>query len=132
MGTRRRAGALEPALAGGRAVASPAHGVSGDPKQASARALDSQSRAARILARVEAIPEGFVRTYADIDPSAPRMVGAVLAGLERDDVPWHRVVRSNGSVAKGEEQLSRLRLEGVPIRRGRVELRLARLAPETY
>jgi methylated-DNA-protein-cysteine methyltransferase related protein len=92
--------------------------------------LDSESRTARILARVRAIPEGFVRTYGDIDPGAPRMVGAVLAGLERDDVPWHRVVRSDGTLAKGEDQLQRLCAEGVPFRRGRVDLRLARLPPE--
>jgi alkylated DNA nucleotide flippase Atl1 len=98
----------------------------------STRRLDSESRAARILARVRAIPEGFVRTYGDIEPGAPRMVGAVLAALEQEDVPWHRVVRSNGTVAKGEEQLRRLRGEGVPIRRGRVDLRAARLPPEAY
>ena len=99
---------------------------------ASDRRLDSESRTARILARVRAIPEGFVRTYGDIDPGAPRMVGAVLARLEHDDVPWHRVVRSNGTVAKGEDQLLRLLDEGVPIRRGRVDLRAARLPPEAY
>jgi alkylated DNA nucleotide flippase Atl1 len=98
----------------------------------STRRLDSESRAARILARVRAIPEGFVRTYGDIEPGAPRMVGAVLAALEQEDVPWHRVVRSNGTVARGEEQLRRLRGEGVPIRRGRVDLRSARLPPEAY
>ena len=97
-----------------------------------ARRLDSESRTARILARVRAIPEGFVRTYGDIDPGAPRMVGAVLAALAQDDVPWHRVVRSNGTVAKGEAQLLRLREEGVPIRGGRVDLRAARLPPEAH
>jgi methylated-DNA-protein-cysteine methyltransferase-like protein len=97
---------------------------------ASSERLDRESRAARILARVRAIPEGFVRTYGDIDPGAPRMVGAVLARLEQEDVPWHRVVRSDGTLAKGDDQLRRLRGEGVPIRRGRVDLRLARLPPE--
>jgi methylated-DNA-protein-cysteine methyltransferase-like protein len=92
--------------------------------------LDGQSRAERILARVRAIPEGFVRTYGDIEPGAPRLVGHVLSGLHRDEVPWHRVVRADGSAAKGEDQLTRLRAEGVPIRAGRVDLRLARLPPE--
>ena len=90
------------------------------------------ARAERILERVRAIPEGFVRTYGDIDPAAPRMVGQVLAGLHENDVPWHRVVRADGSAAKGGEQLRRLREEGVPIRRGRVDLRLARLPPEAF
>ncbi len=92
-------------------------------------------RAARILARVRAIPEGFVRTYGDIDPHAPRLVGHVLAST-REDVPWHRVVRADGSVAKGRAQLQLLRKEGVPVRAGRVDLRLARvpdgLHPSAY
>jgi alkylated DNA nucleotide flippase Atl1 len=96
------------------------------------RRLDSQSRAARILDRVRAIPEGFVRTYGDIDPGAPRMVGAVLAAVEHEDVPWHRVVRADGTLAKGEDQRSRLHGEGVPIRGGRVDMRLARLPPEAH
>jgi methylated-DNA-protein-cysteine methyltransferase related protein len=91
-----------------------------------------ETRHARVLARVRAIPEGFVRTYGDIDPGAPRLVGYVLSTLGDDDIPWHRVVRADGSAAKGDEQLRRLREEGVPIRRGRVELRVARLPPEAH
>ena len=86
----------------------------------------SDARRARILERVRAIPEGFVRTYADIDPAAPRLVGQALAHAH-DDVPWHRVVRSDGSVAKGARQLGRLRREGVPLRGPRVDLTKARL-----
>ena len=103
-----------------------------------ARAADSgehgrpEVRAARIVARVRAIPEGFVRTYGDIDPAAPRLVGRVLSQLDGEQVPWHRVVRADGSLAKGGEQLRRLREEGVPTRRGRVDLRAARLPPEAH
>jgi methylated-DNA-protein-cysteine methyltransferase-like protein len=93
---------------------------------------DTESRRERILARVREIPEGFVATYGDIDPAAPRMVGHVLSGLHEDDVPWHRVVRSDGTAAKGREQLRRLREEGVPIRRSRVDLDTARLPPEFW
>lgn len=82
-------------------------------------------RAAQILARVRAIPEGFVQTYADIDPHAPRLVGHVLATTD-EDVPWHRVVRSDGTAAMGRRQLARLRKEGVPIRRNRVDMAEAR------
>jgi alkylated DNA nucleotide flippase Atl1 len=87
-------------------------------------------RRERIIARIRAIPEGFVQTYGDIDPSAPRLVGRVLATYERDDLPWHRVVRADGSVAKGRRQLSLLRREGVPIQAQRVDLRQARLPRE--
>ena len=84
-------------------------------------------RADRILEAIRAIPEGFVRTYGDIDPRAPRHVGHVLATTHDDDLPWHRVVRSDGTVAKGARQLNRLRREGVPIHKDRVVLREARL-----
>lgn len=87
----------------------------------------SAARRARILARIRAIPEGFVQTYGDVDPAAPRLVGRVLSTHEADDLPWHRVVRADGSVAKGRRQLTLLRREGVPIRSGRVDLRVARL-----
>jgi len=83
-------------------------------------------RISRILDRIRSIPEGFVRTYGDIDPAAPRLVGKVLAETE-EDVPWHRVVRADGSVAMGRSQLDRLRREGVPLRGGRVDLNTARL-----
>ncbi len=88
--------------------------------------MSADDRATRILERVRAIPEGFVRTYGDIDPQAPRLVGHVLA-TTGEDVPWHRVVRADGSVAKGRRQLERLRREGVPLRGDRVELGMARI-----
>lgn len=85
-----------------------------------------ESREALILQRIREIPEGFVRTYGDIDPLAPRLVGRVLA-TTTERVPWHRVVRADGSVAKGSRQLSLLRREGVPLRGGRVDLGQARI-----
>jgi alkylated DNA nucleotide flippase Atl1 len=81
----------------------------------------------RIVARVRAIPVGFVRTYGDIDPAAPRLVGQVLATIH-DELPWHRVVRADGSLAKGRRQRALLVAEGVPMRGDRVDLRLARLS----
>jgi methylated-DNA-protein-cysteine methyltransferase related protein len=89
----------------------------------------SDARTARILARVRAIPEGFVRTYGDIDPGAPRLVGHVLATTD-EEIPWHRVVRADGSVAMGPRQLELLDREGIPLRGDRVELRVARLPYE--
>jgi DNA-3-methyladenine glycosylase II len=77
---------------------------------------------------VREIPAGFVRSYADIDPSAPRVVGRVLATTHAG-VPWHRVVRSDGSVPKGAVQLELLRRERVPMRGDRVDLSSARFPP---
>jgi DNA-3-methyladenine glycosylase II len=85
----------------------------------------SLDRAARIVARIQAIPRGSVSTYGDIEPGAPRLVGLVLS-TTRVKLPWHRVVRADGSAPVGASQLERLRREGVPLRGERVDLRLAR------
>jgi methylated-DNA-protein-cysteine methyltransferase-like protein len=90
----------------------------------------ASDREQQILARVRAIPAGFVRTYGDVSPGAPRLAGAVLHGCDDPGVPWHRVVRADGTLAKGERQRARLEAEGVPFRGSRVDLRVARL-PET-
>jgi methylated-DNA-protein-cysteine methyltransferase related protein len=84
-------------------------------------------RAQRILTRVRDTPEGFVRTYGDISPGAPRVAGAVLAVCEDPDLPWHRIVRADGSLAKGLDQRRRLEAEGIPFRGDRVDMRAARL-----
>jgi methylated-DNA-protein-cysteine methyltransferase related protein len=89
----------------------------------------TSSRTERIVSRVRAIPVGFVRTYGDIDPRAPRLVGLVLA-TTHESVPWHRVVRADGSIPKGAKQRDLLLKEGVPMRGDRVDLREARLPPE--
>ncbi|HXY93090.1 MAG TPA: MGMT family protein [Acidimicrobiia bacterium] len=84
-----------------------------------------ETRTERILDRVRAIPRGSVSTYSDIDPHAPRVVGRVLATTP-ERVPWHRVVRADGSVPMGADQVVRLRREGVPMRGDRVDLARAR------
>ncbi|MEY2517362.1 MAG: methylated-DNA-protein-cysteine methyltransferase related protein [bacterium] len=61
-----------------------------------------------ILAAVRAIPPGHVTTYGDLSPGAPRRAGAVLAVNTDPDLPWQRVVRADGSLAKGERQRARL------------------------
>jgi methylated-DNA-protein-cysteine methyltransferase-like protein len=85
-------------------------------------------RRARIAERVRAIREGFVRTYGDIEPSAPRLVGLVLSHTH--DVAWHRVVRADGRLPKGEPHRHLLVRDWVPMRGERVDLGQARLAPE--
>ncbi len=85
-----------------------------------------ESRTERIIRRVREIPAGFVRTYGDIDPRAPRLVGRVLA-TTHDGLPWHRVVRADGSLPKGARQRELLLEEGILMRGDRVDLRDARL-----
>jgi methylated-DNA-protein-cysteine methyltransferase-like protein len=84
-------------------------------------------RAERVLERVRDIPPGFVRTYGDVSPGAPRFAGTVLSQTEDAEVPWFRVVRADGSLAKGARQRGLLDAEGVPFRGDRVDLAVARL-----
>ena len=84
-------------------------------------------RAEQVLRRIRATPPGFVRTYGDVSPGAPRFAGAVLAECDDPAVPWQRVVRADGSLAKGERQRRLLEAEGVPFRGDRVDMRVARL-----
>jgi methylated-DNA-protein-cysteine methyltransferase related protein len=84
-------------------------------------------RALRVLELVKDVPEGFVRTYGDLSPDAPRFAGAVLAACEDPNIPWHRIVRADGSLAKGAKQRRLLEAEGVPFRGDRVDIRAVRL-----
>ena len=71
------------------------------------------------------VPEGHVTTYGDLSPGAPRFAGTVLSECDEPDVPWHRIVRSDGSLAKGERQRRLLEAEDVPFRGERVDMREA-------
>jgi methylated-DNA-protein-cysteine methyltransferase related protein len=87
--------------------------------------------AVRILQAVEAIPPGRVMTYGDVAEYAgtrsARTVGRVLAG-DGGTVPWHRVLRSDGSLAEHlfTEQRQRLLAEGVRFVGERVDLQAFR------
>jgi methylated-DNA-protein-cysteine methyltransferase related protein len=88
--------------------------------------LDSP-RAQRVVARIRATPPGFVRAYGDVSPGAPRFAGSVLAANDDESLPWHRIVRADGSLAKGARQRALLEAEGVPFTGERVDMRAARL-----
>jgi len=82
-----------------------------------------------IFERVRRVPPGYVTTYGDLSPGAPRHAGRALSQMP-PDIPWWRVVRSDGSWPKGGEQRARLLEEGVPIRGDRVVMGEARIPPE--
>lgn len=86
------------------------------------------SRELEVLAAVREIPAGFVRTYGDVSPGAPRFAGAVLFESAEPDLPWWRVVRADGSLAKGARQRQLLIAEGVPFRGERVDMQIARVS----
>jgi len=61
----------------------------------------------------------------DITPGAPRLAGAVLHDTDEPGLPWWRVVRADGSLAKGDRQRALLVAEGVPFHGARVDMRAA-------
>jgi alkylated DNA nucleotide flippase Atl1 len=84
-------------------------------------------RSAAVLRRIRDTPPGFVRAYGDVSPGAPRFAGTVLSACDDPALPWHRIVRADGSLAKGRRQRALLEAEGVPFRGARVDMRVARL-----
>ena len=79
----------------------------------------------RIVQVIKSIPRGKVSSYRDVAlaaglPNGARQTVRVLHSLsEKFDLPWHRVIRSNGSIAldgEGKEvQIQLLRSEGVEV-----------------
>ena len=94
--------------------------------------MGDPARARELLERVRAVPPGLVTSYKDLSPGAPRFAGAVLAHCDDDTVPWHRVVRSDGSLAKGPRQRRLLEAEGVPFRGARVDMASAQVPTEFW
>jgi len=82
----------------------------------------SDPRSLEVLERVRRLPEGRVTTYGDLLPRRSRYAGSVLAAADEPGLPWHRVVRADGSLAKGERQRALLDAEGVPFRGDRVDM----------
>ena len=79
-------------------------------------------RADEVFRKIRAIPEGYVTTYGDLTPGAPRLAGQLLSRGHPADLPWQRVVRADGSLAKGDQQRQLLEAEGVPFRGARVDM----------
>lgn len=89
-----------------------------------------------VLDLVARIPAGRVMAYGDVAAvlqrgGGPRQVGTVMARFG-SGVPWHRVVRADGSPAVGHEAeaLRRHRREGTPLRGTRIDMARARWSPE--
>ncbi|MCW2719293.1 MGMT family protein [Pseudonocardia sp.] len=83
----------------------------------------------RVREVVRAIPPGSTSTYGEVAalagmPRQARLVGRILSE-DGHDLPWHRVLRANGTCAPhiAEEQSARLRAEGVLLVDGRLPRR---------
>ena len=90
-----------------------------------------EARATAILKAIRAVPAGQVAGYGEIArraglPGRARLVAQVLRKHGAPDLPWHRILRSDGAIAFEEgsrgwrEQSQRLRAEGVRVVKGRV------------
>lgn len=96
----------------------------------------------RIWRVVAAIPPGRVMSYGQVARCAglgrvARQVGQALrAAPAALDLPWHRVLRADGSIAfppgsrAFNQQVRRLRAEGVTVMHGRVTRREAAGRPD--
>jgi methylated-DNA-protein-cysteine methyltransferase related protein len=86
--------------------------------------VDSErdERAREILRRAKLVKAGFVTTYGDLYPSAPRFAGNVMGQCDDPDVPWYRIVRADGSLAQGKRQREELEAEGVPFNGPKVDM----------
>lgn len=82
-------------------------------------------RADEVIRRIKSVPPGFVTTYGDVCPEAPRFTGTVLARDHDPALPWQRVVRADGSLAKGPRQRALLEAEGTPFTGARVDMSVA-------
>ncbi len=77
---------------------------------------------AEVLERIRAVPPGRVAAYSDITPHAPRLAGRILSASPEPDLPWHRIVRADGTLAKGDRQKELLIAEGVRFAGDRVDM----------
>jgi methylated-DNA-protein-cysteine methyltransferase-like protein len=83
----------------------------------------------RVRNVIAEIPAGSVLAYGDVAahaglPGRARLVGRILAE-DGHDLPWHRVLRADGTPAPhlAADQLRRLRAEGVFNNNGRIPMR---------
>ncbi|MEK3883213.1 MGMT family protein [Paenibacillus sp. PL2-23] len=95
----------------------------------------------RVIAIIQAIPEGRVMTYGQIaeaagSPRGARQVVRILHAMSKEHgLPWHRVVNIRGEIALQEEearwsQQAALESEGVVVdERGRLDLDRYRHVP---
>src|SRR5689334_21592824 len=92
---------------------------------------DTNDGARRIHDAIRAVPPGEVAGYGEIArraglPGRARLVARLLSTNDDPNLPWHRVLRSDGRIAfpAGSdgfvEQTARLRAEGVEVVDGRV------------
>jgi len=87
----------------------------------------------KIIQQILAVPKGKVSSYRDVAlkagiPNGARQTVRVLHSMsEKHNLPWHRIIRSNGTIALDGEgkamQIKLLKSEGVKVSKdGKVDL----------
>jgi methylated-DNA-protein-cysteine methyltransferase-like protein len=102
----------------------------------------TQKRNERILRTICDIPPGKVASYGQIAeiagiPRGARQVGYALRhSPSGHSVPWYRVITSSGKIAfesgsrAYREQVKRLKMDGVTVLEGKVDMRRYRWQPD--
>ncbi|KEF31693.1 methylated-DNA--protein-cysteine methyltransferase-related protein [Marinobacter nitratireducens] len=100
-----------------------------------------ESKDQKIWQVVLSIPKGKVASYGQVAKMAglgrqARYIGRALGKLPAGhQIPWYRVLRSNGQIAfpegseQFEKQKTKLEQEGVKVERGRVKLNVHQWRP---
>jgi methylated-DNA-protein-cysteine methyltransferase-like protein len=90
----------------------------------------------RIIEAIRSVPPGNVACYRDIAltaglPNGARQVVRILhSGAKKHDLPWHRIIRADGTIALpsggGKElQIALLKSEGVKVSKsGKVDMQI--------
>ncbi len=107
-------------------------------------AVNDQTYRRKVYEIVSAIPVGRVMTYGQIAEIlgagyTPRTVGFVMHAADTENVPWQRVINSQGACSTGRMtvpinlQQSILESEGVSFsEKGRCDLNVYRWSPEGF
>lgn len=102
----------------------------------------TQKRVERIWQTIGDIPQGKVASYGQVAaiagiPRGARQTAYALRQLPRGHaLPWFRVITASGRIAfkpgsrPFKEQVKRLKMDGVTVRGGRVDMRLFRWQPD--
>jgi len=106
--------------------------------------VNDQQYRQRVYEIVNEIPVGRVMTYGQIaeilgEGYTPRTVGFVMHGADTENVPWQRVINSQGACSTGRMtvpvnlQQSILESEGVKFNdKGRCDLNVYRWSPDGF
>ena len=102
---------------------------------------DEQGYRERVYELVRQIPRGHVMTYGQIadilgEGYTARKVGYVMHGADTENVPWQRVINSQGTCSTGKMTLPHnlqqdmLETEGIEFRNGKCDLEKVRWLPD--